>query len=398
MNLPSALLILAAYLIGAIPFGYLVGRLKGVDLFKVGSGNIGATNAGRVLGRAWGVLVFALDYLKGAVPVAAVIPLSARIGAEGDPELLRALAAAAAFLGHLFPVYLGFRGGKGVATGAGVVSVLVPGPTAAAVISWGVVAILTRYVSLASVAAVAVLVIVRLIDVPVWRFGLGGPVTAFCVVGSAFVVIKHKGNLRRLLAGTESRIEDGPMRQTLLRGLHLLAVGFWFGGAGFFNFVAAPAIFESFKQVVADQPSDRTAHVRILPPDASEEAKKGLASALAGSAVGPIFPRYFLMQSVCGVLAVLTAAAWVRAEPGRRVHLTRLIVLAVALGLAVAGWAISDKVSELRLQRFDPNQAVAEAAKAGFGPWHLVSLALSGVTTLLAGVGLALGAKLPKSE
>lgn len=413
MNLPSVLLVLAAYLIGAIPFGYLVGRLKGVDLFKAGSGNIGATNAGRVLGRPWGVLVFALDFLKGAVPVAAIVAVAAGLGvlplngaytvyppiyfATAETiDQLRVAAAAAAFLGHLFPVYLGFRGGKGVATGAGVVSILVPGPTAAAVLAWAVVALLTRYVSLASVAAVVALVLVRLADVPVWRAGFGGPVTAFCVVGSAFVVVKHKGNLRRLLAGTESRIGDGPMRQTLLRGLHLLAVGFWFGGAGFFNFAAAPAIFESFKQVVADQPSDRTANVRILPADAPQPTRDALASALAGSAVGPIFPRYFLMQAVCGLVAVLTAAVWVRAEPGTRVHLARLVVLAVALGLAVAGWAISDKVSELRLQRFDSNPSVADAARAAFGPWHLVSLALSGVTTLLAGIGLALGAKLPK--
>ncbi|MFO0847366.1 MAG: glycerol-3-phosphate 1-O-acyltransferase PlsY [Gemmataceae bacterium] len=413
MNLACSSLVLAAYLIGAIPFGYLVGRLKGVDLFKSGSGNIGATNAGRVLGRTWGVAVFVLDFLKGAVPVAAIVPVADRLGiipklgaytiyppiyfvTAETLDSLRVWAAAAAFLGHLFPVYLGFRGGKGVATGAGAVSVLVPGPTAAAVIAWVVVALLTRYVSLASVAAVVALVLARLAEVPVWRAGFGGPVTAFCVVGSAFVVVKHKGNLRRLWAGTESRIGDGPMRQTLLRGLHLLAVGFWFGGAGFFNFAAAPAIFESFKQVVADQPSDRTANVRILPADAPQPTRDALASALAGSAVGPVFPRYFLMQAVCGLVAVLTAAVWVRAEPGTRVHLARLVVLAVALGLVVAGWAISDRVSELRLQRFDPNPAVADAARAAFGPWHLVSLALSGVTTLLAGVGLALGARLPK--
>jgi hypothetical protein len=275
------------------------------------------------------------------------------------------------------------------------VAVLVPGPFVAALLAWVVAALFTRFVSLASIVAAAVLVAARLVEAPVVWPQAGGQVTVFCVVGAAFVVVKHKGNILRLLAGTESRIGDGPMRQTLLRGLHLLAVGFWFGGAGFFNFVVAPAIFDSFKHVVADQPSDRTANVRILPADATQPTTDALASALAGSAVGPVFPRYFLMQAVCGAVAVLTAAVWLRAEPGTRVHFARVVVLLVALVLVLAGWGISDKVSELRLQRFDPNPSVAEAARAAFGPWHLVSLALSGVTTLLAGVGLFLGAKLP---
>ena len=94
--------------------------------------------------------------------------------------------------------------------------------------------------------------------------------TAFCLVGAALVVVKHRANIRRLLAGTENRIGDGPMRQTLLRGLHVLALGFWFGGAAFFNFVAAPTIFDSFKQVVNDGPSDRTANQTIIPADATD--------------------------------------------------------------------------------------------------------------------------------
>src|SRR6476620_5076490 len=118
----AILLLVVAYLIGAIPFGYLIGRARGVDLFKAGSGNIGATNAGRVLGRKIGTLVFLLDFLKGALPVAAILPLAQSLapGADttlGPPDVLRVSAAALAFLGHLFPVYLGFRGGKGIATG-----------------------------------------------------------------------------------------------------------------------------------------------------------------------------------------------------------------------------------------------------------------------------------------
>jgi hypothetical protein len=188
------------------------------------------------------------------------------------------------------------------------------------------------------------------------------------------------------------------MRQTLLRGLHLLALGLWFGGAAFFNFVSAPTIFDSFKRVVSDGPSDRTAHQTIIPPDAPRPMKDALAGALAGSAVGPIFPRYFLMQAVCGGIALATALTWFRAERGRSVHRWRVYLIGLAVLLVAAGWPISEYVSQLRVERFHPDSAVAGAARAAFGPWHLVSLALSVVTTCLAGVGLALGAKLPTSS
>src|SRR6476469_8125134 len=124
----ALLTLLAAYLVGSIPFGYLIARARGVDIFHAGSGNIGATNVGRVLGRKFGILVFALDFAKGAVPVAVAGAIAD--GADGLPGLLPSGAGLFAFLEHLVPVYLGFRGGKGVATGAGAVSVLVPGPAA----------------------------------------------------------------------------------------------------------------------------------------------------------------------------------------------------------------------------------------------------------------------------
>src|SRR5690242_17213462 len=125
--------VLLSYLVGAIPFGYAVARGRGVDILRQGSGNIGATNVGRVLGWPFGILVFLLDFAKGALPVVAATALIARdadlaaaLGTDGLPVL----AGLAAFLGHLFPVYLGFRGGKGVATAAGVVAILLPGPFA----------------------------------------------------------------------------------------------------------------------------------------------------------------------------------------------------------------------------------------------------------------------------
>src|SRR5215213_5317293 len=141
----ALLTLLAAYLIGAIPFGYLIARARGVDIFHAGSGNIGATNVGRVLGRKLGLLVFALDFAKGAVPVALVGLLPAEAHeALHLPDALRVGVALGTFLGHLFPVYLGFRGGKGAATGAGTVFVLVPGPAAFAILTFAAVLATTR--------------------------------------------------------------------------------------------------------------------------------------------------------------------------------------------------------------------------------------------------------------
>lgn len=394
----AGLLFLAAYLVGAIPFGYLVGRLRGVNLLAAGSGNIGATNAARVLGRPFGVFVFILDFLKGAVPVAAIEPV-ARAADRDLPaaldvsDALRVGAAAFAFVGHLFPVYLGFRGGKGVATGAGVVFVLVPGPAAIAAAAWGLTALTTRFVSLASVAAAAGLLLGRFAMTPDSLGPSAWMLTGFLVVGVGLVVVKHLGNLRRLLAGTENRIGDGHMRQSLLRAVHVLALGTWFGAAAFFNFLAAPAIFASFEQVVNEGPSDRTAYQTIIPPQAPAADRQRLASALAGSAVGPVFPRYFLVQSVCGVAALATALTWWNA--GGAVHRWRIFMIGLAVLLVGTGWPVADHVSRLRRERFHPEHAVASAAREAFGRWHLVGLTSSAVTTLLAGVGLALAGKMP---
>lgn len=389
--------LVVAYLVGALPFGYLVGRLRGVDLFAAGSGNIGATNAARVLGRPFGVLVFVLDFLKGAVPVACAVPLADALEAGGSaafgaPDVLRVGAAALAFLGHLFPVYLGFRGGKGVATGAGTVFVLVPGPAALAVLTWAVVLFASRIVSLASLAAATILVLARLAITPGAFEVENLPVTLYLIVATGFVIAKHRANVRRLAAGTESRIGDFAMRDTVVRGLHVLALGLWFGGAAFFNFGTAPAVFASFKEVVANSPSDRTAGVPIVPATASDKEKDALANALAGSAVGPVFPRYFAMQLVCGVVALVTALSWWKLGG---VHRWRGIVVVAALVSVAIGSPISDEVSRLRPLRFVSDEAAANAARAAFAAWHLASLALSFVTVCLAGVALALAAKLP---
>jgi hypothetical protein len=273
------------------------------------------------------------------------------------------------------------------------VFVLAPIPATLAITAWVVVLFASRAVSLASLAAVSALVLAHLVRTTA-PFGEGAlPVTLYLVLGTLVVFVKHRANVKRLLAGTENRIGDFGMRETVVRGVHVLALGLWFGGAAFFNFGTALPIFDSFKQVVNAGPSDRTANQTIISPDAPDEKKAALSNALAGSAVGPVFPRYFAMQAVCGALALVTALSWWKAG---RTHRVRVVVLALAVATVAVGWPLSNYVSEIRFARFSPDAAIAEAAKAAFGPWHLASLALSGVTVLLAGAALALAAKMPE--
>jgi glycerol-3-phosphate acyltransferase PlsY len=132
-----------SYLVGAIPFGYLIARWRGHDILHEGSGNIGATNVARVIGLGFGLIVFALDFAKGAIPVllAGLLPQSEE---DLPRNTLPVVAGVSAFLGHLFPIYLRFRGGKGFATGAGVITVLVPFIALVVLAAWGLVLALTR--------------------------------------------------------------------------------------------------------------------------------------------------------------------------------------------------------------------------------------------------------------
>jgi len=189
-----ALLLLACYLIGAIPTGVILTRFAGTgDVRKSGSGNIGATNVYRVAGRKLGILTLVGDILKGLLPV---------LWIAHSPVWLPwqvALAAAATFLGHLYPVYLGFKGGKGVATALGIFLVLSPLAVLIALLAFVAILWKWRYVSLASISA-AVLV----------PFLVGGlerslPLVATSLFISGMVVIRHRANIARLRAGTESR-------------------------------------------------------------------------------------------------------------------------------------------------------------------------------------------------
>jgi glycerol-3-phosphate acyltransferase PlsY len=196
-----------AYLLGSVPFGLLVARLvKGIDIRQHGSKNIGATNVARVCGRGWGIAVFVLDLLKGALPVAAWAWSRFCLSWAGDlVEQASVLAGLGAILGHVFPAYLGFRGGRGVATAAGVFLVLAPAAAGIALATWALFAALFRYVSLASiVAALALLLAQALVDGKAFRERLS--VTGFVAVVVLLVIVRHVPNIRRLIAGTESKI------------------------------------------------------------------------------------------------------------------------------------------------------------------------------------------------
>ncbi len=191
--------ILASYLVGAIPTSYLVVRLvKGQDLRLLGSGNLGATNLYRVLGWRYAVPVGLFDMLKGAIPVLMFAPLA------GDRAVVALALGAAAVIGHVFPVFLGFRGGKGVATGAGVVLGLAPLAFLAAFTTWAVVVKLSGYVSLGSVLAAAVLPPAVYLLHPDRR-----PMILLFVLLAALIIILHRKNIVRLIAGTENRFGRG---------------------------------------------------------------------------------------------------------------------------------------------------------------------------------------------
>lgn len=191
-----ALLLAAAYLLGAVPTSYLVGKLRGIDLRQHGSGNLGATNAFRVLGWRAALPVFIFDIFKGWLP-AFLFPL---IDHSAAP--LWALAyGTAAIVGHVFSIYVGFKGGKGVATSAGVLIALAPVGMLVGLVVWAALVFGTGYVSLGSIVAAVV--------VPVAVFLSQGPGAVFWLsVGLAiFVVFAHRANIRRLLRGEESRFK-----------------------------------------------------------------------------------------------------------------------------------------------------------------------------------------------
>ncbi len=191
----EAVAIVAAYLLGSIPFGYLAGLTRGIDIRTVGSRNVGATNVFRTLGRPVGIAVMALDIGKGVVAV-----VIARLITD-DPWPL--IAAGAAVAGHVFPVWLRFRGGKGVAVGCGVAIGLVPWVVLALVPVWIIVIAITRYVSLGSIICAAAF------TPTVWAFGYSTATIIFAGLISAAVLWRHRANMGRLIRGEELRLDLG---------------------------------------------------------------------------------------------------------------------------------------------------------------------------------------------
>jgi len=197
----------ASYLLGSIPFGYILVRIfRGEDVRQSGSGNIGATNVSRK-SPALGLLTLLLDALKGTCAVLLakeVFALTARSSFDSRLYPMMSLAAISAILGHMFPVWLRFRGGKGVATAVGAFALIVPSATLGAFAIFVVVMIASRYVSLASTTAAVVLPIFAWFSLR-HRDSEGIFTLASIVIASTLVIVKHRENIRRLLAGTENR-------------------------------------------------------------------------------------------------------------------------------------------------------------------------------------------------
>jgi len=214
-----ALGIIAAYLVGSIPFGLLIVKAHGKDLRSIGSGNIGATNVGRALGKKWGYICFLLDVLKGLIPMqVTMFFIKTALHTEAHPQRVVLLwlwlaVGIAAILGHIFPIYLKFKGGKGVATSFGVALGLWPYYTICgllAVAIWVAVVLVWRYVSLASiVASVAfpLLLLLAIILFPTWDVVDLSPLLIAAAAIPLIVIIRHRENIKRLVAGTESKVQ-----------------------------------------------------------------------------------------------------------------------------------------------------------------------------------------------
>jgi len=192
----SIVFVVFAYLCGSVPWGFIIGKVCGVDVRTVGSKNIGATNVTRCVGKRAGQLCFALDFLKGLVPVL----IAQRAGLD---EKVLLIVVIATVIGHMFPVFLNFKGGKGVSTAAGAIAALAPIALAAALTVWVVVFLVSRYVSLASITAAAVLASVSWVTVLTGQ--LSWPKAALMTVVAALAIFRHRENITRLMNGTENR-------------------------------------------------------------------------------------------------------------------------------------------------------------------------------------------------
>jgi glycerol-3-phosphate acyltransferase PlsY len=199
------------YLVGSVPTGYLLGRSRGLDIRQHGSGNIGATNVWRVMGRNWGLLAFASDFLKGFLPLYLLRTLSFSFpdGGSWSIALLLVICGLAAIIGHNYTPWLGFKGGKGIATSAGVLAALIPWVLAVALLLWIIATLITRIVSIGSLLAAVVLP-----PATAWFYPGEWVYFGLATLAGGLAVWRHRSNIQRLLAGTEPRIEFGTKKKS----------------------------------------------------------------------------------------------------------------------------------------------------------------------------------------
>jgi len=190
------------YLVGSVPTGYVIGQTQGLDIRTKGSGNIGATNVWRVMGWKWGLLGFVCDFLKGFLPLYLVRTLSFPDSDSWTVALLLVLCGLADIIGHNYTPWLGFKGGKGIATSAGVLAALMPPVLAVALSLWIITVLITRTVSIGSLLAATVLPLAA-----AWFYPCQWIYFGLATLAGALAAWRHRSNIGRLLAGTESRIE-----------------------------------------------------------------------------------------------------------------------------------------------------------------------------------------------
>lgn len=201
-QLPFALAAVSSYLIGSIPFGLIVARMKGVDIRKVGSGNIGATNVFRSVSKPLGILTFVLDALKGFVP-SLLFPQDI-LTSSPSPATLALILGVLAIAGHNWPVFLGFKGGKGVATSVGALLGVTPLAIAAGFGAWIIALLLTRMVSVASMVGAVIAAAVGC-----WIYRETALIPPVLLLLALAIIIRHRGNISRLLKGQEPRVTLG---------------------------------------------------------------------------------------------------------------------------------------------------------------------------------------------
>ncbi len=196
--LQIAIAIVMGYLIGSIPTGYLIVKAKtGQDIRKVGSGSTGATNVKRVLGKKWFFIVMLLDAIKGALPVVLAILF---LHAYSQFGLTPVAAAVAVLLGHSKSVFLGFTGGKSVASGVGTILALNPLVGLSVAVIWGIITWVSKYVSLGSIIALAVSPFIM------WAFKQPAGYIAYCALGAVYIIWLHRENIKRLIKGEENKV------------------------------------------------------------------------------------------------------------------------------------------------------------------------------------------------